>query len=417
MSATSDYNDQSSDNKVIVVFEGDLSNLSDAAQMSLYEHVKSFEKTRPNVKFAGVRLNTGFADKAEIPSEIKDMIDRSSRCTEDRISPLLHSFKTSNLTVENYFTSSGENSLFIIEITERNVMLNIYPNFGCFNKMAQGFVLEIPKNSFAVIFGFIDKISHQRIILSGVHSHNDLDLPKPDISLHVAHGIAIFRKYKMAQTGAYHLRYNDFQGRADYFQLHAKWNGPGEVYLKTILLTEYSVIKLYKDSEIYAEKLAPNTSVVLGNEMFNVNERSLSGAYCFLIYYSDKKFSLPNISDYVDSQSYVPKFKEDSGKWGVVPIWIIPEGKDFDQEQYFVEENKPESSSSTKKEKFDVNSWLKEIKMQDYKRDFDENDITKIKQLVMLTREDLNDIGVESVGHRMTFLHEISKLRKKYEYE
>ena len=62
----------------------------------------------------------------------------------------------------------------------------------------------------------------------------------------------------------------------------------------------------------------------------------------------------------------------------------------------------------------DVCNWLDSIKMSQYKETFRENDIQGL-HLPDLTKSELKELGVKSLGHRMTLENSIAKLSQPLE--
>lgn len=57
----------------------------------------------------------------------------------------------------------------------------------------------------------------------------------------------------------------------------------------------------------------------------------------------------------------------------------------------------------------EVADWLVAIKMSDYKNDFLENEISG-EHLIALTKDDLGELGVKRLGHKMTILKAVQNL-------
>lgn len=60
----------------------------------------------------------------------------------------------------------------------------------------------------------------------------------------------------------------------------------------------------------------------------------------------------------------------------------------------------------------DIDSWLDEIDMKEYKSLFKQHAITTGRRLLSLTEEHLKEIGVVKVGHRIELMSQIDGLRK-----
>ena len=60
----------------------------------------------------------------------------------------------------------------------------------------------------------------------------------------------------------------------------------------------------------------------------------------------------------------------------------------------------------------DIDSWLEEIDMTDYKHLFKQQEITTGRRLLSLQEEHLKEIGVIKVGHRLELSFHIDELRK-----
>ena len=60
----------------------------------------------------------------------------------------------------------------------------------------------------------------------------------------------------------------------------------------------------------------------------------------------------------------------------------------------------------------DIDSWLEEIDMTDYKHLFKQQEITTGRRLLSLQEEHLKEIGVIKVGHRLELSFQIDELRK-----
>lgn len=60
----------------------------------------------------------------------------------------------------------------------------------------------------------------------------------------------------------------------------------------------------------------------------------------------------------------------------------------------------------------DIDSWLDDIDMKDYKWLFQQQAITTGRRLLSLTEEHLKEIGVVIIGHRLELSYHIDELRK-----
>lgn len=63
----------------------------------------------------------------------------------------------------------------------------------------------------------------------------------------------------------------------------------------------------------------------------------------------------------------------------------------------------------------EVGQWLEYLNMGQYKESFVENDIQG-SHLVELSKEDLSELGVKKLGHRLTIDDAIGKLRSQLQY-
>ena len=62
---------------------------------------------------------------------------------------------------------------------------------------------------------------------------------------------------------------------------------------------------------------------------------------------------------------------------------------------------------------FDVRSWLQEIDLGQYEAIFSQNDIESRNVVASLTEDDLEKLGIDSLGHRKRLQAAIEKLRPK----
>ena len=59
----------------------------------------------------------------------------------------------------------------------------------------------------------------------------------------------------------------------------------------------------------------------------------------------------------------------------------------------------------------DVSTWLSELSLDQYRESFLENEISGI-HLSEMTKDDLRELGIARLGHRLTILNALAKLAK-----